>query len=108
MPAEPPPHCARRFWQALSLSELQRLRHWREMQREHRQHRLECAAWEAVLTLWVLGWTAWLPALALGWGLLIPLCVAGILMPQTYAYLRARAHAVGRLRCDWLELLQAS
>ncbi len=107
MPAPPSSRTpARRFWQGLSLAQLQRLRHWRALQRERRQHRLECAAWEGVLTLWMLGWTAWLPAVALHWEPVLPLCLGGMLLPQMYVYARARAHASGRLRCDWLDLLQ--
>ncbi len=106
--APPPPHTPsvpRRPWQRLSLQQFQRLKQWRSQQRERRQHRLECAVWEGVLTLWVLGWTAWLPAVALGLQPLLPLCVMAILSPQLYAYARSRAHVQGRLRCDWLDLL---
>lgn len=108
-PSAPPPptHTTahRRPWQRLSLKQLQRLTQWRRLQRERGVHRLECAVWEGVLTVWILGWTAWLPALALGLQTLLPLCLVAILAPQLYAYARARAHALGRLRCDWLELL---
>jgi hypothetical protein len=107
MPAPPPPHSTGRpFWRGLSLAQLQRLRYWRQAQRERRQYRLECAAWEGVLTVWMLGWTAWLPAVVLGWEPLLPLCLAGTLLPQTYVYARWRAHANGSLRCDWLDLLE--
>lgn len=111
-PPEPPKtpdrHAAqapRHPWQPLSLKQLQRLRHWRVVQRERRQHRLECAVWDAVLTVWMLGWTAWLPAVALDLQTLLPLCVFGVLGPQLYVYARARAHLSGRLRCDWLQVL---
>ena len=105
MPAPAPPPAPRRLLQRMSLKQLQKLKHWRQLQRARRQHRLECAVWDAVLTFWMLGWTAWLPAVALHQELLLPLCMAGILAPQGYAYARARAHASGRLRCDWLDLL---
>lgn len=109
MPTEPssptPRGPCRRAWQRLSLAQLQRLRQWRILQRAQRRHRLECAIWEAVLTVWMLGWTSWLPALALHLEPLLPLCMAAILTPQLYAFARARAHALGRLRCDWLEVL---
>lgn len=107
MPVEPPVsnHDRRRPWQRLSLGQLQRLKHWRTLQRELRQHRLECAVWEGVLTFWMLGWTGWLPTLALHLEPLLPLCVVGVLAPQLYAYARSRAHASGRLRCDWLHVL---
>ena len=104
-PPDPLHRAHRRPWQRLSLQQLQSLKHWRSVQRELRQHRLECAVWEAVLTLWILGWTGWLPTMALHLEPLLPLCLVGILAPQLYAYARSRAHATGRLRCDWLHLL---
>ena len=58
-----------------------------------------------MLTLWILGWTGWLPVIALHLEPLLPLCLLAILLPQLYTYARARAHALGRLRCDWLDLL---
>lgn len=106
MAVPPRPTTPRHFWQGLSLAQLQRLRRWREVQRERRQNRLECAAWEGVLTAWMVGWTAWLPAVALGWEPVLPLCLTGMLLPQMYVHVRWRAHAKGRLRCDWLDLLE--
>lgn len=107
-PAPPPAHpkqAQRRPWQRVSLKQLQSLKQWRTVQRELHQHRLECAVWEAVLTVWILGWTGWLPTIALHLEPLLPMCMMGILAPQLYIYARARAHARGQLRGDWLDLL---
>ena len=40
------------------------------------------------------------------WG--VPLCLLGFWMPTHYARWRARAHAAGRLRCDWLPVLTSA
>lgn len=90
-------------WHRLTLRQLQRLKDWRVAQQA--AHPAECQVWEAVLTLWVMGWMGWLPAFAFGAPWAYPLCLLGILTPQLYVYGRARAHAAQRLRCDWLELL---
>lgn len=86
---------------ALSLLELQRIKQWHLAHKDTRP--LEYQVWDAVLTLWVMGWVGWLPALALDAPLACPLCLLGMAAPQLYVRWRARAHARGRLRCDWLE-----
>ena len=88
-------------WRRLTLAQLQRLKNWRIAQRA--AHPVECQIWEAVLTLWVMGWMGWLPAYTFEAPWAYPLCILGILLPQLYVYGRARAHALNRLRCDWLE-----
>ena len=87
----------------ITLAQLQRVKNWRVAQR--RAHPVECEVWEAVLTLWVMGWMGWLPAFAFEAPWAYPLCLLGMLTPQLYVYWRARAHEVRRLRCDWLDLV---
>jgi hypothetical protein len=93
----------RPLWQHLSLAQLQRIKQWREA---HRQRFVECQLWDAVLTLWMLGWTGWLPAFTLDANWALPLCLLAVLTPQFYVSLRARAHDAERLRCDWIELVR--
>ncbi len=91
----------------LRLSQLTRVRAW--MVAHKRERPLEYHSWDAVMTLWVMGATGWLPAVVLGdawWG--VPLCLLGFWMPTHYARWRARAHAAGRLRCDWLTVLTSA
>lgn len=90
-------------WHRITLAQLQRVKNWQVDQQDARP--VEYHAWEAVLTLWVMGWIGWLPAFAFEDPWAYPLCLLGILMPRLYVFWRARAHAAGRLRCDWLELL---
>lgn len=90
-------------WQPLSLGQLQRVKNWQLEQ--HGAHPVEFEVWEAVVTLWVMGLIGWLPAFTFEAPWAYPLCLLGIFMPRLYVYWRARAHASGRLRCDWLDRL---
>ena len=85
----------------LSLAQMQRIKRWHMAHKHERP--LEYQTWDAVLTLWVMGWVGWLPALALEVPLACMLCLLGMAAPQLYVRWRARAHARGRLRCDWLQ-----
>lgn len=86
----------------MTLTQLQRIKQWHV---EHRRdHPVEYHLWDAVLTLWLLGWVGWLPAFAMGDEIWVaPLCLAGMCAPQTYIRWRTRAHERHRLRCDWLD-----
>ncbi|HEX6363758.1 MAG TPA: hypothetical protein VFZ93_12420 [Albitalea sp.] len=68
----------------------------------HRGHPLEKAAWDVVLTLWLMGWVGVPTALLLdaGWGQ--ALAVAALFLPGAYVACRARLHRRRRLRCDWI------
>jgi len=84
----------------MTLNELQRIRLWHV---EHRRdHPLEYHLWDAMLTMWVMGWVGWLPAYAFGelWGFL--LCAMGIGAPRMYVAWRIKEHRAHKLRCDWL------
>lgn len=84
----------------LTLAELHRIKQWHVAHRA--QHPLEYHLWDAVLTVWLMGWMGWLPALALEALWALPLCLLATLCPTLYVEWRARAHAARRLRCDWL------
>ena len=84
----------------LSLTDLQRIKQWHVAHRT--EHPLEYQLWDAVLTLWVMGWVGWLPAFALDALWTLPLCLLAMQAPCLYVSLRAHAHRAQRLRCDWL------
>lgn len=86
----------------LPLHELHRIKRWHM---EHaKDHPLEYETWDAVLTLWFMGWVGWLPTYVLdAWWAALP-CVLGMLAPQLYVGWRAHCHMLHRLRCDWLEV----
>lgn len=87
----------------ITIKQMERLKNWHRAQRG--KHPAEHHVWEAVLTLWMMGWIGWLPACIFEDYWTYPLCVLGILTPQCYVYLRERAHQTLRLRCDWLDLV---
>ncbi|HEY0200310.1 MAG TPA: hypothetical protein VGC24_01310 [Burkholderiaceae bacterium] len=88
----------------LSLSELQRIRYW------HARHKkvqpLENQVFDAVLTLWLMGWVGWLAVAVLG-PMLVPLCLLGMAAPALYVQWRLHAQQHGALRCDWLAVVPA-
>ncbi len=84
----------------MPLDELQRIKQW-HMSHRH-DHPLEYQLWDAMLTLWVMGWVGWLPVYAFQQLWAIPLCVLAIAAPSLYAMWRSRAHRARRLRCDWM------
>ncbi len=87
----------------MTLTQMSSLKRW------HVEHRddapLEYHAWDAVLTLWVLGWMAPPSLVLLDGHAWLPLCAALWFVPPLYVGLRRRLHARGRLRCDWLPAL---
>jgi len=87
----------------VTLTQMQRVKNWHEAQ--HGAHPVERQLWEAVLTLWMMGWIGWLPAYAFEAPWAYPLCLLGVLAPRLYVLWRARAHESRRLRCDWLHLM---
>lgn len=84
----------------MTLQEMQRIKQWHVSHRG--DHPLEYQLWDAMLTLWIMGWVGWLPAFAFDALWAAPLCVLAIAAPTLYAGWRSRAHRAHRLRCDWL------
>ena len=85
----------------LTLVDLQRIRLWHA---EHRlEHPLEGQFWDAMLSLWLMGWVGWLPAFALELDWAWPLCLLASSAPELYVRWRRRAHQLCHLRCDWLD-----
>ena len=75
------------------------LRHWRE-------HPLEKNLWEAVLTLWLMGWVGGAVSLLLNLPWVEVCCLALLFLPSAYVAMRARLHRSARLRCDWISSLR--
>lgn len=96
-------HAPHRLGRHITLAKMQRVRQWHVSQQA--VHPLEYHAWDAVLTLWMMGWIAWLPAYALDAFWAYPLCLLGIFLPRLYVHYRTQAHKTLRLRCDWLDLV---
>jgi hypothetical protein len=84
----------------MTLDELQRIKRWHVAHRA--DHPVEYHLWDAMLTLWLMGWVGWLPAFAFGAVWATPLCMLAMFAPTLYVAWRVRAHRTRRLRCDWL------
>jgi hypothetical protein len=88
----------------MTLGQFQALKLWHT--RHSREHPLEKNTWDAVLTLWMLGWIGGVAALVLDarWAELG--CLALLFLPGAYVAGRIRLHKTGRLRCDWISALR--
>jgi hypothetical protein len=83
----------------MTLDDLQRIKKWHVAHRH--THPIENQAWDAMLTLWVMGWVGCVPVCALGLAWAVPLCVLAVVAPNLYVAWRLKAHRRRRLRCDW-------
>jgi hypothetical protein len=85
----------------MTLQQLTVVKRWHVLHRRDRP--VEFHAWDAVLTLWLLGWLG-IPAELILWQLYGLVASAALLFaPGAYVSLRRHLHRRGRLRCDWLE-----
>jgi hypothetical protein len=84
----------------MKLNELQRIKQWHVAHRG--DHPVEYHLWDAMLTLWVMGWVGWLPAFAFDALWAAPLCLFAMFAPTLYVTWRMKAHEARRLRCDWI------
>ena len=84
----------------MTLDELQRIKQWHVVHRG--DHPVEYHLWDAVLTVWLIGWVGWVPAFAFGLVWATPLCMLAMFAPTLYVAWRMKAHQTRRLRCDWL------
>lgn len=84
----------------MTLNELQRIKKWHVAHRA--DHPIEYHLWDAMLTLWVMGWVGFLPAYAFEQLWTVPLCALAVAAPSLYVGWRLKAHRKQKLRCDWL------
>jgi len=89
----------------MKLNQLVAMKAW--MVAHRRGQPVEYHAWDAVLTLWLMGWMG-APAFIVLDNLWAELaCVSLFFVPHAYLRLRRRLHRRQRLRCDWLEVVQS-
>ena len=98
------PSSSRRQWSRITLAQMQRVKNWHAAQRGACP--VEKEVWEAVLTIWLMGWIGWLPAFAFDAPWAYPLCLLGMFAPRLYVDWRLRFHEMRRLRCDWLDMVR--
>ena len=84
----------------MDLEALQRIKQWHVS--HQRDHPVEYHLWDAVLTLWLIGWVGWIPALTFEALWSAPLLVLAMAAPSLYVTWRVKAHKSRRLRCDWI------
>ena len=87
----------------MNLAQLAAMKGW--MLAHRRGRPVEYHAWDAVLTLWLLGWMGAPAFIVLDdlWAELA--CVSLFFVPRAYLGLRRRLHRGQRLRCDWLDVV---
>ena len=89
---------------AMTLDQLHDLKIW--YGRHGRRRPIEKNVWDAVLTLWLMGWMG----LPIAWVLHRPFTAASSValtfLPNAYVALRKWLHRAHRLRCDWLTALR--
>jgi len=88
----------------MTLTQLHQVRVWHLL--HWRTRPLESGVWDAVVTLWVMGWVGVPVAWVIGRSWAELLCLALLFLPAAYAALRRRLHRIGRLRCDWIGALR--
>jgi hypothetical protein len=88
----------------MTLNQYQSLNLWHT--HHSRERPFEKNAWEAIVTLWVMGWVGGVVTLLLGLPMAGLLCLALVFLPGAYVSWRVRMHKAGRLRCDWLTALR--
>ena len=88
----------------MTLQQLSALKHWQVA------HRFDCPiefhTWDAMLTLWVIGWMGAPSALILWQPLDMALCLVFFFSPSLYVWWRLRLHEQRRVRCDWLHVVR--
>jgi hypothetical protein len=84
----------------MDLDTLQRIKRWTVS--HQKDHPVEYHAWDAMLTVWLMGWVGWIPAFTFEALWAAPLLALAMSAPALYVHWRAKAHRARRLRCDWL------
>jgi hypothetical protein len=88
----------------MTLQQYHELKVWHA--RQGRRHPVEKAAWDTVLTLWMMGWVGGPAAYVLDRPWAEAACFAAIFVPGLYGALRRRLHRTRYLRCDWMAALR--
>jgi hypothetical protein len=85
----------------MNLEELQSIKKWHVRHRD--DHPVEYHLWDALLTLWLMGWVGWIPAFVFEAVWAAPLCIVAMAAPGLYVTWRRNAHRANKLRCDWVK-----
>ena len=87
----------------MRLQQFHALKDWHQ---QHGRHPVEKNTWDAVLTVWLVGWVGAPTAFMLNAGWAEAACLGVLFLPSAYVTLRRWLHRSGRLRCDWIGALR--
>lgn len=90
----------------MTLHQLHLIKRWHQAHKADRP--VEYHVYDLVLTAWILGWAGAPAALLLGETLPLFACGLLFLVPAFYVTIRWRLHVHGRLRCDWLNVIETA
>jgi len=86
----------------MRLQEFHSLKVWHQ---KHGRYPVEKNVWDAVLTLWVMGWVGAPTAFLVHAGWVEAACLSVLFLPGLYVALRRALHRSHVLRCDWISAL---
>jgi hypothetical protein len=86
----------------MRLQEFHALKVWHG---QHGRHPVEKIVWDAVLTVWLIGWVGSPTAFMLHLGWAEAGCLSVLFLPGLYVTLRRALHRAHLLRCDWIVAL---
>jgi len=84
---------------------LQEFRALKEWHCQHGRHPVEKNVWDAVLTIWLLGWVGAPTAFLIHSGVAEAMCLSVLFLPGAYVGLRRRLHRARILRCEWISAI---
>jgi hypothetical protein len=85
-----------------------RLRHFHAIKTwhgQHGRHPVERSVWDAVLTVWLIGWIGAPTAFIIHAGWAEAACLSVLFLPEVYIGMRRTLHRRRLLRCDWINAL---
>ncbi len=86
----------------MRLHEFHSLKVWHQ---KHGRHPVEKNVWDAVLTVWLIGWVGAPTAFLVHANGAEAACLGVLFLPGLYVALRRRLHRAHLLRCDWISAL---
>lgn len=88
----------------MRLQQLNALKNWH---RQHGRHPVEKNVWDAVLTVWLIGWIGAPTAFLIDSGWAEFGCLSVLFLPSGYVALRRHLHRLHKVRCDWIGALRS-
>ena len=87
----------------MTLQQFHSLKIWH---RRHGFHPVEKNTWDAVLTVWMMGWVGAPAGFLVDSAWAEAACLSVLFLPGLYVALRRSLHRSHRLRCDWISAIE--